>query len=196
MNYGYNNYYGGQYYQPAPPPPPVKKKSKKWIPFAIIGAYKLIVIIVVISIIVTVARVNFVSTSGNGVPTINDKTYFSIQTDSMYPTFSPGDLIIGDPDFEVEELKVGDIITYWTVINGERVLNTHRIYEIYDGGDYLIFATKGDNNTAVDSLTVHESEIVSVYERTIDGAGRTLDYLQTPSGFGTMVVVGILLIVF
>ena len=195
MNYGYNNYYGGQYYQPAPPPPPVKKKSKKWLPFAIIGAYKLIVIVLMITVIATVSSLSYTAGSGQ-VPTLFGKAYFSIQTDSMYPTFSHGDLIIGDPDFEVEELKVGDIITYWTVISGERVLNTHRIYEIYDGGDYLIFATKGDNNNVVDSLTVHESEIVSVYERTIGGAGRTLDYLQTPSGFGTMVVVGILLIVF
>ena len=63
--------------------------------------------------------VSFVSSSGNGVPSILGIRMFSIQTDSMYPTFDPGDLVVGmraDP----QELRKDDIITYWTVINGER----------------------------------------------------------------------------
>ena len=75
----------------------------------------------------------------------------------------PGDLIFDTAVNDPDTLQKGDIITYWTIINGERVLNTHTIHEIYDGGGYLIFATKGDNNTAADPLTVHESEIVSQY---------------------------------
>jgi signal peptidase len=62
----------------------------------------------------------------------------------MYPTLEPGDLVIAT-EANPEELRVDDIITYWTVINGERVLNTHRITDIYDGGTHLIFATKGVN---------------------------------------------------
>lgn len=109
--------------------------------------------------------VNYVNTSGTGVPTLFGKVVLEIQTDSMYPTLSAGDVIFCDKVTDPSTLRIGDIITYWTVINGERVLNTHRIVEIYDGGDYLIFATKGDNNTEMDALTVHESEIVAVYKK-------------------------------
>jgi signal peptidase len=74
------------------------------------------------------------------------------------------------------------------VINGERVLNTHRIVEIYDGGGYWIFQTKGDNNTLEDPLTVHESEVVAQYKFRIPGIGKVFNYLQTSTGFLLVVV--------
>ena len=79
------------------------------------------------------------------------------------------------------------------MIDGERVLNTHRIVEIYDGNGYLIFATKGDNNTTVDTLTVHESEIVGKYAFRIPGVGKAFDYLQTSTGFLIVVVIPVLI---
>ena len=93
--------------------------------------------------------------------------YYTIQTDSMYPTFRPGDRIACEEVEDPSALRTGDIITYWSVINGERVLNTHRIVAIYDGGGYLIFETKGDANSKSDSLTVHESELVGKYVKTV-----------------------------
>lgn len=133
--------------------------------------------------------VSYVSTSGNGVPSILGIRVFSIQTESMYPTLEPGDLIFGKGVKDAGELEVDDIITYWTVINGERVLNTHRIVGIYDGGNHLIFETQGDNNTSADPLTVHESEVVAQYNgKKIDGLGKVFDYLQTSTGFLLVVV--------
>ena len=147
-------------------------------------------VILVIAIIVAAicTYVSFVSSSGNGVPSIFGLQMFSIQTDSMYPILNPGDLIFDKEIQDKSTLQKGDIITYWTVINGERVLNTHKIYEIYDGGGYLIFATKGENNTAVDSLTVHESEVVGKYWFRVAGLGKVFDYLQTSTGFLIVVV--------
>lgn len=136
--------------------------------------------------------ISFVSSSGNGVPSIFGIRPFSIQTDSMYPVLNPGDLIIST-GFEPEELREGDIITYWTVINGERVLNTHTIIDIYDGGNHLIFATKGENNAVADALTVHESEVVGLYKFRIPGVGKIFDFLQTSMGFGLIVVLPVFL---
>ena len=142
---------------------------------------------IVLAIICT--YVSFVSSSGSGVPSILGIRPFSIQTESMYPTLLPGDLIIDTAVKDTSELEVDDIITYWTIINGERVLNTHRITAIYDGGGYLIFATRGDNNSAEDALTVHESEVVGKYKFRIPGVGKVFDYLQTSTGFLIVVVV-------
>lgn len=147
------------------------------------------VILVIAMIVAAICTyVSFVSTSGNGVPNLFGYEFFSVQTDSMYPTLKSGDLVIDKFVEDPSELRVEDIITYWTVINGERVLNTHRINQIYDGGNYLIFETKGDKNTVADSMTVHESEVVGEYVTHISGVGKVLDYLQTSTGFLIVVV--------
>jgi len=147
-------------------------------------------VVLIISIIFAAicTYVSFVNTSGNGVPGIFGLRLMSIQTPSMKDTINDGDLVIStqvDPD----DLRVKDIITYWTVINGERVLNTHRIVNIYDGDGFLIFETKGDANTSADPLTVHEKEIVGVYRFHIPGVGKVFDYLKTGTGFFVVVVI-------
>lgn len=153
-----------------------------------------VILVLAIMVAAVCTYVSYVSTSGNGVPSILGVRVFSIQTESMYPTLEPGDLIFGKGIKDTSELEVGDIITYWTVINGERVLNTHRIVEIYDGGNHLIFETQGDNNTTTDPLTVHESEVVAQYNgKKIDGLGKVFDYLQTSTGFLLVVVLPVAL---
>jgi len=168
----------------------VEEESKgKRILNAVVNA----ILVVAIALAAVCTYVSFVSTSGNGVPSIFGIRIFSIQTESMYPTLLPGDLIFDVGVKEPGDLRNGDIITYWTVINGERVLNTHRIHEVYDGGGYLIFATKGDNNTIADPLTVHESEIVGKYSFRIGGLGKVFDYLQTSTGFLIVIVIPVFL---
>ncbi len=148
------------------------------------------VLVIAILLAAISTYVSYVSTSGSGVPSVLGLQMLSIQTKSMYPVLNPGDLIFDVSVKNPDDLKVGDIITYWTVINGERVLNTHNIHEIYDGGGYLIFATKGENNPSADPLTVHESELVGKYTGIkIPGLGKAFDYLQTSTGFLIVVVV-------
>ena len=152
-----------------------------------------VILVIAIALAAMCTYVSYVSTSGNGVPSIFGIRMFSIQTESMYPTLLPGDLIFDTGVKDPGELRNGDINTYWNVINGERVLNTHRIHEVYDGGGYLIFATKGDNNSAADPLTVHESEIVGKYSFRVEGVGKVFDYLQTSTGFLIVVVIPVFL---
>ena len=152
-----------------------------------------IVLVLAIALAAVSTYVSYVSSSGNGVPSIFGIRMFSIQTDSMYPVLMPGDLIFDTAVKDPDTLQRGDIITYWTIINGERVLNTHTIHEIYDGGGYRIFATKGENNTTADALTVHESEIVGKYSFRIGGLGKVFDYLQTSTGFLIVVVLPVFL---
>ena len=163
-----------------------EQSSSKRVMNSVINA----VLIVAIILAAVCTYVSFVSTSGNGVPSILGMRVFSIQTKSMYPTLEPGDLIFDKAVKDSSDLEIGDIITYWTVIDGQRVLNTHRIIQIYDGGGYRIFETQGDNNTIADALTVHESEIVGKYNgKKLDGVGKIFDYLQTSTGFLLVIVI-------
>ena len=168
---------------------PVKKKSISKTINTIIN----VLLVVVIVFAATTTFMSFVKTSGSGVPNIFGIQFLSIQTDSMYPELKAGDLAIDTPIKDFSKLRPKDIITYWTVIDGERVLNTHRIENIYDGGGYFIFETKGDNNTNVDPLTVHESEVVGKYQFHISGVGKFFDYLQTSAGFFIVVLLPVIL---
>ena len=155
-------------------------------------ASTIINVILVVAIIMAAVStyMAFVSSSGQGTPSIFGLQMYSIQTDSMFPTLKPGDLIFSTQVKDTSTLQVGDIITYWTVIDGQRALNTHRIHAIYDMGDGKpLFATKGDNNTSADPLNVQSGNIVGKYSGKIDGVGKFIDYLQTPEGFLVVVVI-------
>ncbi len=130
----------------------------------------------------------YVTKQGSGVPSLLGYSPFAIQSDSMKPFFEKGDLVITKVPEDTSALKVGDVITFWTIINGSRVLNTHRIASVEDGGTYTYYITKGDNNNIPDAMTVHQSEIVGVYSTHIGKLGTVLDFLQTSKGFFLIVV--------
>ena len=159
--------------------PVAKKEKKKRNVKKTINTIINVVLIVAIIVAAICTYISFVNTSGTGVPNILGLRLLSIQTDSMYPTIKAGDLVIDVGVGDASELRSGDVITYWTMINGEHVLNTHRIVAIYDGGEHLIFETKGDANSTADPMTVHENKIV----------GKAIDYLQTSTGFLLVVLI-------
>ena len=152
-----------------------------------------VILVIAIVLAALCTYVSFVSSSGNGAPSIFGISVFSIQTDSMYPNLLAGDLIIGR-SVDPKDLREDDVITYWTIIDGNKVLNTHRIEGIYDGDGFLFFETKGDANTAVDALTVHENAIVAKYTGIrLQSVGKVFDYLQTSTGFLLIVVIPVFL---
>ena len=166
---------------------PVSRKRK------ILNTVVNIVLVAAIVLAAVCTYISFVSTSGSGVPSIFGIRVMTVQSNSMYDTLKSGDLILDVPVKDPAELRTGDIITFWTLINGEYALNTHRIVNIYDGGDHLLFETKGDNNQMADPMTVHASEIVGQYKFRIPGLGKLVDYLQTAQGFFIVVVIPVLL---
>ncbi|MBE6947894.1 MAG: signal peptidase I [Ruminococcaceae bacterium] len=164
---------------------------KKWRKIVNIAINVLLVVAIVFAALCT--YMSFSSKGGKGVPNIFGTAFFSVQTDSMYPTLLPGDLVVAEVVNNPKELRPGDIITYWTIIDGEKALNTHRIHEIRDGGTFWSFITKGDKNDTPDPLPVHESAIVGKYSYRIQNLGNVFDYLQTSTGFLIVIVVPVFL---
>ena len=80
-----------------------------------------------------------------------------VTTDSMLPTLSVGQIIIGIP-VEPEEIEAGDIVAYQ---EGKRNLwitpiIVHRIVAVTDKG----FIFQGDNNAEPDAAVVTEEQIL------------------------------------
>ena len=169
---------------------PVKKKSTAQ---RIIGIVvnSLLVIAIVLAVLAT--YISFATTSGNA-PSVLGLRLHSVQTESMKPTIEKGDLIVSTAVDDPKELKRNDIITYWTVIEGERVLNTHRIIGINEiSANTLAFTTQGDNNTTPDSQYVHQKDVIGIYSFRMAGVGKVFDYLQTKTGFLVVVVIPVLI---
>ena len=89
-----------------------------------------IVVILVLVVSVLIVTLSLTSKS-SGVPNIFGIAPLSVQTDSMEDTINVGDLIFSDvtndPSYEYQK---GDIVTFPITVNGESVLNTHRIVRL------------------------------------------------------------------
>lgn len=154
----------------------------------------LIVILILFSVVISISSIT--SRANNGVPNLFGLTPFSVQTDSMKDTFNKGDYIFVE-ECDTEDLQVGDIITYFTIIDGERVVNTHRIVEINNSNGLIQYVTKGDNdetNPEVDKVMPSPGDVIGKYNGTkIPLLGSVIDYLSTQMGFFLVILLPVLL---
>jgi len=162
----------------------VQEKPKSSVKDKIVTA--VLIVAIVFAILCTYSA--YVTKAGNGVPSIFGIEPFAVQSDSMAPTFNKGDLVIDKTVKSYSDIKVGDVITFWTIINGYKVLNTHRVVEIIDYGDHLYFETRGDAYNENDQTGVHQGDVVGIYVTHIKGLGSVLDFLQTSKGFFCCIV--------
>ncbi|MBP5357424.1 MAG: S26 family signal peptidase [Clostridia bacterium] len=89
---------------------------------------------VAFALIVTIISLSASLGSQDGVPSVFGKSMMSVQSDSMKPTVSQGDMIIAEkPEDPVKmTLKVGDVITYRKDLNGDGIdeFQSHRIIRV------------------------------------------------------------------
>ncbi|MBQ6034639.1 MAG: signal peptidase I [Ruminococcus sp.] len=136
-------------------------------------------IVLIFALLITV--VVFSSGKNNGVANLFGYIPMTVESDSMKPTFSKNDLIICKEVDDVQSLKEGDVITFWTMINGQRAKNTHRIVTVNDDGSFI---TRGDNNPAEDTDAVRAADVIGKWTNTkIEGFGKVMNFLRTKKGF-------------
>ena len=147
-------------------------------------------IILILAFLVTLMV--FASEKNNGVASILGFMPMTVQSDSMSPTFEKGDLIIVKGVKDLYDLKEDDVITYYTIIEGYRVVNTHRIVRIEDQDGNKAYITKGDNNMVEDEVPAYASDIIGTWTgKRLKGVGKFFDFLKTKKGFFICVVIPI-----
>ena len=87
-------------------------------------------ILLIFALLITIMV--FTSDKNNGVPSLFGRSPLTVESGSMEPTFKKGDLIIAKEIDNINELKEGDVISFWTneIVDGEKVINTHRFKHI------------------------------------------------------------------
>ena len=107
-------------------------------------------------------------------------------TGSMAPLINPGDVVVTVPT-PIEDVKVGDIITYHIPVEDQRV-ETHRITEITttaDGG--VAVQTKGDANNGIDPwIATLSGKTVDKQVATVPYVGNAIRTLREPIVLNTL----------
>lgn len=144
----------------------------------------LVVLILMVSIIVVMLSL---TSKSSGVPNIFGTAPLSVLTESMEDTINPGDLILCTLTEIDDEFQKDDIVTFPIELNGEQVLNTHRIVEVVEDNNIIYYRTQGDNeetNPEPDKDLQTASTIVAKYTGTkIPGLGNVLSFIRTQLGF-------------
>ena len=145
-------------------------------------------IVLVFALLITL--IVFSSEKNNGVSNILGYMPLTVESDSMSPTFKKGDMILCKEIDDVNDLKEDDVITFWTLIDGKRVKNTHRIVEVKNEDGAVSFITRGDNNSKDDDVPAYSSDIIGKWtEVKISGFGKVLDFLKTKKGFFICIII-------
>ena len=154
----------------------------------------IIVVLVLLSIIISISSIT--AKANGGVPDLFGYTPFSVQTNSMKPTINKGDYIFIE-ECDTNALEVGDIATYFTIIDGTRVINTHRIVNVFNNNGVISYQTQGDNkdtNPEPDAMLLAPGDVVGKFTGTkVPVVGSVLDYLSTQMGFFLVILLPVLL---
>lgn len=153
-----------------------------------ITANVLVWIILILALLVTIMV--FSSGRNNGVANLLGYIPMTVESDSMKPTFKKDDLIICKEVDDVYSLQKGDVITFWTIIDGQRVKNTHRIVEINELDNTRSFVTRGDNNAQDDTVPASANDVIGKWtDVKLGGFGKVMNFLRTKTGFFICIVI-------
>lgn len=150
-----------------------------------------VILWLLIIIIAFFSVVTFSQKGKGGVAKLFGFTPMTVLSDSMAPTFHANDLIIVR-EGDTAGYHEGDIISFWTVIENQKAINTHRIVEVYQAENMTQYVTKGDANAITDAYVVASGDVIGGYVCTIPFLGRVLNLLSTSTGFLVVIVLPIL----
>lgn len=128
------------------------------------------------------------------VPSVGGYLPLIVLTDSMYPAIESGDLIICHTA-DAQEIKVGDVISFFDPAGNGTSIVTHRVLEIVQEDGTIKFRTKGDYNNTEDKMLVPGDSLVGVYKSRIGGAGNIAMFMQSTTGLIVCVVFPIIALV-
>lgn len=116
---------------------------------------------------------------------------FTVQSGSMSPVISPGDLILIR---EESNYRVGDIITFTDPFLAKKT-TTHRIVEINHLNNKQLYITKGDANSVNDPHLIESSLVLGRVFKKVDRLGFVLDFVSGWKGRALLLFIPALVII-
>lgn len=115
---------------------------------------------------------------------------YTIVSPSMEPTIMVYDVIIDTRVTKDEDLKIGDIITFYsnTIDTGGYTV-THRIEDVYESNGIKYYTTKGDNNIDADSGIITIDNIVGKCRFIIPSIGKMQMFITSRAGWVLIILI-------
>lgn len=154
----------------------------------------IICIILIPILIINITLIIKSHTNKDDVPKIGGYCPLIVLTGSMEPEIKDGDLIIVK-QIDGNDVKVGDVISFFDPESTSNSVLTHRVTEIINENGSLSFRTKGDANNTEDKMAVPEDELVGIYKSRIPGAGNIAMFMQSTAGLVICVILPLILLV-
>jgi len=166
------------------------KKNKKEI-LEVISSLLTKLLIIVLSIVALFLVFYIVtSTIAKKKGTNPPVAIYTIVSPSMEPYIKKYDVIINFAIKEEKDLKVGDIITFYSdSIDTNGFTVTHRINQIIDVDGSKVYITKGDNNQQPDDGYITYKNIVGKYAFKIPQVGRVQFLLSSKVGWLIIILI-------
>lgn len=115
---------------------------------------------------------------------------YTIVSPSMEPTIMVYDVIIDTKVKSDAELKIGDIITFYsnTIDTGGYTV-THRIVDIYKNNGVIYYTTKGDNNMDKDAGLITIDNVVGKCKFIIPSIGKMQIFITSRAGWILIILI-------
>lgn len=115
---------------------------------------------------------------------------YTIVSPSMEPTIMVYDVIIDTKVKSDNELKIGDIITFYsnTIDTGGYTV-THRIVDIYKNNGIVYYTTKGDNNMDNDAGLITIDNVVGKCKLIIPSIGKMQMFITSRAGWALIILI-------
>ena len=156
----------------------------------IINVISVLLIIVAVFVLLTV-----LFTKSGEAANLFGYSAFRVSTGSMEPTL-PVNTFIVVKETEAEDLKVGDVITFYSNdpdLGG--AVNTHRIVSIEQSATGYEFTTKGDANNIEDKYVIPYKRIIGKMVFSSVFVGKLVRLLSNPLIFAPIIIIPLLIIV-
>ena len=148
------------------------------------SAIFVVLVLLIILIVFYIVRVNFLASNDKlGEVKIN---FYTILTQSMYPTIIAGDVVITYKE-DNNKYNDGDVITFVSEQNGGITI-THRVDEVYNVNDSYSYKTKGDNNNAPDNEITSGDNVLGKVVVKIPKVGYIQQFLVSKTGWIVAVI--------
>lgn len=160
------------------------QKIKKWIS-NITTTLLLVVLLGLIFIVIS-------TKASGGEPQIFGYQLKTVLSGSMEPGIKTGSIIAVKPGGDMTRFNEGDVITF---MEKDNLIVTHRITEVINNGEKVMYKTKGDNNESGDMNPVLSENVLAVYtDFTIPYLGYFVDFAKSKAGSALLMILpGILL---